>query len=279
MTEPDDRHDDLASALLDGALPESAAAAARRDPAVLARMAAMAEARDRLRDVPPPDPGARDRAVAAALAAFEPGTGVSGRVADLGESRRRRRSGPPRWLGAAAAVAVVVAGLASLAVLAGDGQDTDDEASLSAEQDTAGDASDDAGSEASEDAGSDDGDEGAAAAPAEPEAAGRAAGYLGSFASVAALTDHVAELASGDFSPGEDEATEQVLPESTLATVACPAESLPPVLRDGTAPVQLYGRADLDGTPVEVWVVSTAGGRQLVAVDQSCRTVVDEALG
>lgn len=271
MTDADDRHDDLASALLDGALPESVAAAARRDPAVLARVAAMAEARDRLRDVPPADPGARDRAVAAALAAFEPGAGGSGRVADLGESRRRRRSGPPRWLAAAAAVVVVVAGLAGLAVLAGDGQSADEDLSLSAEEDTAGEASEDAGSEAD--------DEGAAAAPTEPETAERAAGYLGSFASVAALTDHVAGLASGDFSPGEDEPAGQVLPESTLATAACPADSLPPVLRDGAAPVQLYGHADLDGTPVEVWVVSTAGGRQLVAVDQSCRTVVDEALG
>ena len=68
MTDADDRHDDLASALLDGALPESVAAAARRDPAVLARVAAMAEARDRLRDLPPPAPGAPDAPAADAPA-------------------------------------------------------------------------------------------------------------------------------------------------------------------------------------------------------------------
>ena len=276
MTDADDRHDDLASALLDGTLPEAAAAAARRDPAVLARMAAMAEARDRLRDVPPPDPRARDRAVAAALAAFEPAAGGPGRVADLGESRRRRR-GPPRWLGAAAAVVLVVAGLAGLAVLAGDGQGGDEDVSLSAEQDAGGAAS---GDDASDEAGGDDRDDGAAAAPTTPEEAARAAGYLGSFASAAALADHVSDLASGDFSAGEAETAESVVPsQSTLATAACAAESLPPVLRDGDGTIELYGHADLDGAPVEVWVVSTAGGRRLVAVDPSCRTVVDEALG
>jgi hypothetical protein len=66
--------DELASALLDGDLPPAEAESARRDPAVAARVAELAAARARLRDVPPPPAGTIDTAIAAALAAYDEDT-------------------------------------------------------------------------------------------------------------------------------------------------------------------------------------------------------------
>jgi len=73
MTTPRDT-DDLASALLDGLLTDDEAAAARRDPAVAARLAALAAVREEVGRPPArPDPVARERGLAAALAAFDAG--------------------------------------------------------------------------------------------------------------------------------------------------------------------------------------------------------------
>jgi hypothetical protein len=74
--------DEIASALIDGALGPDEADAARRDPAVAARAAEMQSAREAVRRVPPPDPIRRDDAIAAALtaglAAYDPPRAVPG---------------------------------------------------------------------------------------------------------------------------------------------------------------------------------------------------------
>jgi hypothetical protein len=149
--------DDLASALLDGLLDAGEAEAARRDPAVVARVAALAAARDALgTPPPPPDAAGRERAISAALAAFDAETSAADDQAtatDVSPSapsrtfehatpllRRAsaraggrghgRRAAPAehwaRWLGAAAAVVLVVAGVSLLA--RGDGSDDEDTA-------------------------------------------------------------------------------------------------------------------------------------------------------
>ena len=73
MTAPRDP-DDLASALLDGLLTDDEATVAQGDPAVVARLAELTAVREAVRRPPAgPDPVARERGVAAALAAFEAG--------------------------------------------------------------------------------------------------------------------------------------------------------------------------------------------------------------
>jgi len=154
--------DDLASALLDGLLDADEAEAARRDPAVVARVAALAAARDALATPPPPpDAAGRERAIAGALAAFDAETSATdddaiaadarpsapprpfdhatplarpapGGAAGRGRGRRTARTERwVRWLGAAAAVVLVVAGVSLLA--RGDGSDDADTAATSEE--------------------------------------------------------------------------------------------------------------------------------------------------
>lgn len=273
--------DELASALLDGDLPFGLAEEARRDPAVLARMAELAAARDRLRatPVPPPDPGGRERALAAALAAFDDEGHAARRagVADLGARREARAGGTGRvirWLGVAAAV-LALAGLASLASRWTGGGDSEDS--------TAGAALDEATSgggmareESAEDAGTSAGDRTAGEALAAVE-------DLGSFASGDDLVDRLraepdAQLPaptsqpdagadhSGDAESGQDAAASPPAAPACAAPAPAGGESV------------LRGRAVVAGTPVDVWVVTGAGGTRVVAVDASCRTVVDAPL-
>jgi hypothetical protein len=112
--------DDIASALIDGLLTADEAAAARRDPAVVVRAAQMQAARDLVRQVPPVEAGAGDRALAAALGAFdesqsptrradEAAGGTGGRPIDP----TRPFAGPPVAAGTAGGVAGAVAGAPS----------------------------------------------------------------------------------------------------------------------------------------------------------------------
>ena len=277
MTDADDRRDDLASGLLDGTLPGEAAAAARRDPAVAARVAELAAARDRLRQVPPPDPAARDRAVVAALAAFDPGADRD-QVAHLASARQRRAAGAPRWLGAAAAAVAVVAAVAGVAVMAGDAQDEDQATSSESLSDEAGDQ--EASSEATDDSAADAAGEDGGAGSAAPEATLAAGGDLGSFTDATALVDRVAaELRGGDFSDDQDAPRTQESPVPSPAT-GCAQASLPPAAqRDGA---RFVGTAEVVGTLVDVWVVPDpdAGDmRRVVAVSATCEAVVDQPLG
>jgi hypothetical protein len=175
MTAPRDL-DDLASALLDGLLPADEEARARLDPVVMARVAELAAARDAVAAPTAPDADARERAVSAALAAFDAaeatapdgagavvpavppvgrgragaprrarrhrdgGASVSGEADGAGAAWRPAGSGRTRWLTAAAVVLAVI-GLGVLARDLGSGGEEDTAASDSreAEAEAAGD--------------------------------------------------------------------------------------------------------------------------------------------
>jgi hypothetical protein len=315
--------DDLASALLDGLLSADDAAAARRRPDVMARAAAMDAARSAMRAVPSPspaaDPGARERAVAAALAAFDdpvagsgpPATadadaarrdlpGDHGAVPDLATHRRQRspvpasaaRRGSPRWLGAAAAVAAAVVGVAGLiAVSSDDGsQDSASDAPNALDEDAStGSGNAEAAPESGDsgDSGDDSASDGAEAPSAEAEAgsgldATPEVGDLGTFPSDDALADRVASMLA-DRDDGVGVAPNASLPPGADAqrpNPLCSADlaGLPAPLSDPATALRLHGRAVVDGQEVEVWAVDTPGGPRIVALDSACTVVVDRPL-
>ncbi|HET6774726.1 MAG TPA: hypothetical protein VFH36_15520 [Acidimicrobiales bacterium] len=292
--EGDDADPDvLASALLDGALDDADAAAARQRPDVMARMAEIESTRAALRGapVPPPDPGVRERAIAAALAAFDDAASppaARAPVRDLTARQYRRgprRRGTPRWLGAAAAVAVLAAAAAGLATL-GTSSDSDDVATSAGAPDAGGSASEGAQEES-----------GAAAdAPASgggaddetlveevPPGAPLAAGELGSFASADDLVADLRTRAARDAdstgaTDGGGEAAASagdLLPDLRSGC----GTDLPGPLEDGDAVVRLWGTATLRGGPVDVLVIRTPDGDRVVALDAGCNVVIDEPLG
>jgi hypothetical protein len=278
MTDDDDRTE-LASALLDGTLPDEAAAAARRDPAVMARLAQLELARDRVRDVPPPVEG-RDAMLAAALEAFDTAPPASP-VSDL-KARRRARGEPrqvPRWLGAAAAVALVLAGVGAVAVLGQQSEDHEDSASLTAADESSGDSesAEERSSSAEVEAGSP-----APEAPATtPVAPGTAPAQLGDLGSFATATDLVARVRDDSdlfraLSDGADANLDS--PGAAAALPACATGDLPAVLQAPDSVVVALGSATVDGKAVSVWVAETASGRRVILVDSACRTVANRAL-
>jgi hypothetical protein len=284
MTTDDDRTD-LASALLDGTLPEATAAAARRDPAVMARMAELQRARDRVRDVPPAPVEGRDVLLAAALDAFDADRDeTAAAVSPVAELRARReargaRRVAPRWLGAAAAVALVVAALGAVAVLSQQSADEDQASSLADESLEAGTG---AGDDSSTSAELDQGGAGAADAPPEPSvAAPRSApavlGDLGSFATPADLVARVRADADSFLALSGEADAESSLSQPGAAS-GCVTEDLPPVLRDAATTLVALGSATVDGEAVTVWMVETPSGQRVVAVDVGCRLVVDRLL-
>jgi hypothetical protein len=284
MTADDDRTD-LASALLDGTLPEATAAAARRDPAVMARMAELQGARDRVRDVPPAPVEGRDALLAAALDAFDADRDeTAAAVSPVAELRARRdargaRRVAPRWLGAAAAVALVVAAVGAVAVL---GQQSSDEDQASSTADESLAAETDAGDDSSTSADLDQDGAGAASAPPEPSVAPRSEpavlGDLGSFATPADLVARVrADADSFRALSGEGADAESSL-SSPLTASGCVIDDLPAVLGDAATTVVALGVATVDGEAVTVWLVDTPSGQRVVAVDAGCRPVVDRLL-
>jgi hypothetical protein len=286
--------DELASAVLDGELRGEAAAAAQRRPDVAARLAALRTARSSLRDAPapPPDPEARERAVAAALASFdEAGTSAppagrtaqrSGQVADLGSRRGARRQRVPRWLGAAAAAALIGAGVASLAVFGSSSSDSDDSrdtATAALDESNEGGAEESSGGGEAPEATTDSGADREAA-----DAYGTAVD-LGTFDSADALADEVGSVlartesdgaSSGAPAAGETASTLEGA-DSDL-TAACPS-ALAAASAAPDATTVLRGRALVAGVAVDVWVVETPGSRRLVAVDGACGIVTDRELG
>lgn len=136
---PDDEPDELdllASRVLDGDTDPVERARAEADPAVAARLAAMAHTRAELRDLPALDPTVTAHAVAAALAVFDEQhssltaaagldtpthVGTDTPIAPVVPLRRRTGwSSAVPWLGAAAAAAALVVGVASMAGRGGD---------------------------------------------------------------------------------------------------------------------------------------------------------------
>ena len=308
--------DDLASALLDGLLDADEAEAARRDPAVVARVAALAAARDALATPPPPpDAAGRERAISAAMSAFdaetsaadddatatdaspsapprtfEPATPLPRRAsARAGGRGHGRRAAPSehwaRWLGVAAAVVLVVAGVSLLA--RGDGSGDEDTA---AEDTSSGDGG--AGSEAEAPA--------EAGESADESTAGRLASGdvldLGAAESPDALADRAlstlaAERGLADVPATEPEAadapgTTDAVPgnegqdgaaaERASEPLACPTGEATAAARGGS--VDLRARARLDGQPVEVWVIDVGGSLTVLAVDANCAVILDRPL-
>ena len=276
----DDRRTELASALLDGTLPDEAAAAARRDPAVMARVAQLEQARDRVRDVPLPPVEARDAMLAAALEAFDAAPPASP-VSDLQARRRDRgeRRHAPRWLGAAAAVALVLAGVGAVAILGQQSEDHANESALTAADESGG------GDSAQERASGDQSEAGAAVpeAPATTAGApGAAPAQLGDLGSFATATDLVAQLEQDQrvrtLTDGAADAS-GAAPDAALSATGCASGDLPQVLEQPDSLVVALGRASVDGEAVSVWVADTPSGRRIVVVDANCRTVANQPLG
>jgi hypothetical protein len=414
--------DEIASALIDGALGPDEAEAARRDPAVAARAAEMQAARQAVRRVPPPDPARRDDAIAAALAAADepppladpgpspvppaspfpagrgtagptaardraaagtshragrplgaissdssdaaaagdraalggdaragravPGYDVSGdpaasggldapaggpaggpatvtpphpftetddrpvgpgggaqggRVVPMGPGRRRRWT-DPRWLGAAAAVLLVLALGGVLATRSADSDSSDQAATASDSAPSTG------GGDSAQESGGGTGSAesgGTSTAPPDQAAPGvapdgssgapsRAAlvdlGEVGSAGELAdrarhALADTNADTnadrnADSDAGDGTGSDSEANADQSSgsgplTASAACPDPLASPT--EDAGPVVLEARATLAGRPVDVWVHDDGTSRRMVAVatDGSCAVVAD----
>jgi hypothetical protein len=286
--------DVLASALIDGVLDDAGAAAARQRPDVMARMAEIESTRAALRGapVPPPDPAARERAIAAALAAFDdaatPPVPAREPVPDLAARQHRReawRRGAARWLGAAAAVAVLAAAAAGLATL-DTTSDSDNAATGAAEPETLDDASEGEQEEsgaAADAPASGGGADDETVAEEVPPGAPLAAGDLGSFASADDLVADLRTRAARDAdstgaTDGGGEAAASagdLLPDLRSG---CGAD-LPGPLEDGDTVVRLWGTATFQGGPVDVLVIRTPDGDRVVALDAGCNVVIDDPLG
>jgi hypothetical protein len=301
--------DEVASALLDGLFDDGDATTARQRPEVRERIAQLDAARGLVQEAPPAAPGAaaRERSIAAALAAFDedagadpgrarspavPPAAVPGRdrgPASLAAHRARRRPGPPRWLAAAAAVAIVAAVGAGLAAVGtSDDEDTSTAALDSAEGDT--DAADEGAASSAE--GGDGAQPGAAPSVAEEggegayQPSGSDLGDLGTYANAADLVDgvraRVAEAAGenvGADENAEDASVEsQRSAESSLAARGTSCDPLPELL-SSVRVVPADGTASLDGEPVTALVVVPASGSaRVVVVDGDCQVLADEAL-
>jgi hypothetical protein len=287
MTAPRDP-DDLASALLDGLLTDADAAAAKRDPAVLARLAELAAVREAVRRPPAgPDAVARERGLAAALAAFDAGdeageprrTGAPAgtTVSPLGRRGeapcRPRGTAGRRWLTAAAVVLAVV----GLGVLVSNWDPGSDSA------DTAGNAatgSDDAGRSGT--AAEEAPEGGAAEEHAAPSVAPGGIVDLGEVDSPEALAERARSArAEGFTSPqgqaagGEDGADEG---GGAVPLARRCADAAAGRLPEAGETIVLEARAALDGDSVDVWVLAADGEERVVAVDATCAVVVDQPL-
>jgi hypothetical protein len=291
MTAPRDL-DELASALLDGLLTGDEATAAKRDPAVVARLAELAAVREAVQRPPAgPDPVARERGMAAALAAFDAGdeageqrgTGISagttmsplGRRAPAARPAAARRGTPRpprgtagrRWLTAAAIVlAVVGLGLGVVATNRDTGSDSSD---------TAASSSDDA--ERSDNATEEQPEGGAAEERAAPSVPPGGVVDLGDVDSPEALAE-VVRSARVEGSPsdvgqafGEDAADEG-------GGVPLAGQCADGALPTAGETIVLEARATLDGDRVDVWVLAADGKERVIAVDATCAVVVDQPL-
>lgn len=302
-TGPQPSPDELASALLDGELSDDEAAAARARPDVMAWAGAMEEARRALRELPVPPHAGRDRAVAAALAAFDDQRADDGETsAAVGAGGRREAGGhrsrdpvaPPtargastrraqRWL-AAAAAAAVLAGLAGLAVATGDDRTDQDAAGYAADEAAEGDDGDSQaggsaaeGGEAPDRAEAEEAPMATADTELTDELAAADAGDLGAFPSADALVDHLAALLAEGGDEGRVPPMDGDDGAGTAFRQACVDD--PPAPLAAALATVLGGRAVVYGRLVDVWVIDTVEGRRVVALDDSCSPVVDRPLG
>jgi hypothetical protein len=251
MTDPHDL-DELASALLDGESSPEDAARLADDPALRARVTARAEelrtVREALTELPPVDPARRERAIVAALDAFdEPPTATVTPLAP-------RRGLSPRAVRALGAAAVVLL-LALMVPLLLNRDSGDDEASFESTGAALGTTT--APHQLSE-------DDGATAAPQEAsgtggdagESAGGASGDLGTFDDLDALA---AAVASGGARADDRDFSVDAGP------------------RCGPTADSIVLFANVDGTAVEVHVRTAGDGTRTMTVrDRGTCEVLDE---
>jgi hypothetical protein len=238
------------------------------------------DAADAARPAPPPAPVSP----AAASTGPTPLVGSAGAARPAGGRRRAWRD--PRWL-AAAAVAVLVLAVGGLLATGSSPSDDENAADVSSSSPAAGSGGSESGSASEEsDTGTameaapeggdratqaaPDADDGAGPSSADPPAAAaRRQVDLGSVASADQLADRArgATASTALDTLGDDEQSETFSAEGTCADP-----------EGGAAPVVLHARARLAGEQVTVWVHDRDGARNLVAVDGSCRVVVDRPL-
>lgn len=281
MTEPRDPNQEateLASAYLDGEASDAEAARVEADPALLALVDSMREARERVQAAPSAvDPARREAAIAAALAAFDEqhaADAPEAPVTSLVDVAARRAGTSTRTLRIVAVAAVIALVALAVPLLAGLGGGDDDDAATEAVQDSSGDSGGD-DFDASAGAGPDAAEDGELEAPASgsppvgsagdlsEDAAQRllSLGYatdLGSFSDLTELED-AARAALG----AERASTPSTSWGSDLAT-QCVVDTAEDLLNQGMT-IDLAAPATLEGQEVAV-IVSSKDGQQRFAV-------------
>ncbi|MEO6317739.1 MAG: hypothetical protein ABIP36_03045 [Acidimicrobiales bacterium] len=267
MTDHDPLLDELASAHLDGTTSAEEEARVAADPALRARVEELRAVRVAVGEVPAVDPGQRETAIAAALAAVaeppdgreEPSPTVAP-VTSLAAVAARRRSSPTalRLVGVEAAILLLALLVPLVAGLRG-GSNDDESAEMSAAEDRAGDAT------ASEEGGV----EAAADATTTTSAESSEPVELGSFDDPEALVDAVdRQLAGGGF---EASTPRSGPPGTTGADDPCAATAPP---GSSTA------AATLDGEPVLAVVTTDADGVRTLRIfgSEACKVLVERRL-
>jgi hypothetical protein len=278
--DPADRIDDLASAQLDGVTTPDEAARAAGDPAVAERLERLRAVRDQLRAAAATDPvdaARRERAIAAALAAFDAGghgdaattPGDHAVVPLAAWGRRGRSSTALRVAGVAAALLLLALTIPLLGRLGSD----DDRADLAS-----GDSSTEESAEARDlaEAPTTAGDD-AASAFSELDAA-----PLGSFDTVDELASAVAargkdapsQAAAAEAAPTAGGAADTAADEQASRVADCAATALG---RAGGT-VAFQGYALLDGETVVVVVLDQDDARTLVVLDEDCSELATRPL-
>jgi hypothetical protein len=254
--------EELASALADGEAGD--AEAARATEPEVARALAMHRQVARLvaGPVEPPSEDDRERAIAAALAAFDEAPAELAAPAAGDElAARRARKRLPAWVAAVAAALVVLAGLGLLATLASDDGTTDERATSAADENAtttlAAGAETSSAAEAPTAAGGFDSASGAGGGTARSGALP----YLGEFAD----RDDLVAIARRDLVLQEGAADSTLAPpgpESPEALLAVPCADAV-----GAAPGRsVLGTATVDGALVTVVVDTAADGTRTMVV-------------
>jgi hypothetical protein len=279
--------DERASAIVDGWHGHGDEPDAGQPPEVVARAAEMDDARAALRHVPDAGAPARERAVAAALAAYDEAAGrdstdVQGRVADLG-ARRRRAAKRGRWLGAAAAVVLLVGVI--VAGLVGSSPDDSTTDSATAELDTADSAPGSAQSTGGEEADDEAAEEAPSGGGTDSTLAESQLGDalsptvdLGTFDSADDLLDAAADRPEAQRQPAgvpEPRSDADASPDS--APPPCPA-GVPDPFERAAGPL-LLANGVVDGVTVGVWRVGAPEAARLVVVDPGCVVLAERPVG
>ncbi|MET0727263.1 MAG: hypothetical protein ABWZ76_03080 [Acidimicrobiales bacterium] len=289
MTDHDPNHelDELASAHLDGLSTPAEAARIDADPALQARVAAMATARQAVAaGGAPVDPVRRQRAIDAALEAFDAGIHQEGRPPEAGvtslidvAAKRTGASSRTLRLLAAAVVAVLAISVPLLARLAdGDSDDEQETAALEADVDSTVDresaAIETTGGEEPAEAGPDLAEDAAASeSSGDRSSTPVRAGLLGSFEDLDELAAALRPVPVG--TTGEPTST---APGFEATPASCTDERL--ALAAGDTVLVLTGQATLGGRAVEVVVYAEPGREpRLRVLDSSdCAVVADRPL-